>query len=230
MTDVLSSKNVLLTAADLLSVRVGENNSSLVNLEEVLPWIKTKLEKEDMLPYTGRDIFVREEVARRLRVAYEQLQAEIPGATFLVVYGYRHPKIQSSYFSRRFAAHKAEQENLSEVELIELTHTQVAFPEVAGHPTGGAVDITILDSDGERIDMGTKIADYSEPEKCYTYSSAITKQQAGNRSVLAEVMIASGFAPFNGEWWHFSYGDREWACYYGHETSLYDQIEFSSLE
>ena len=37
-------------------------------------------------------------------------------------------------------------------------------------------------------------------------------------------MVAEGFAPFDGEWWHFSYGDREWAAFYGLSQTLYAHI------
>jgi D-alanyl-D-alanine dipeptidase len=36
--------------------------------------------------------------------------------------------------------------------------------------------------------------------------------------------MRQGLAPFDGEWWHFSYGDREWAKYYEEEAAaIYDQ-------
>jgi D-alanyl-D-alanine dipeptidase len=37
-------------------------------------------------------------------------------------------------------------------------------------------------------------------------------------------MVAAGFAPFYGEWWHFSYGDREWAAVYGEPAALYGPL------
>ncbi len=41
-------------------------------------------------------------------------------------------------------------------------------------------------------------------------------------------MLTAGFAPFDGEWWHFSFGDREWARFYGAENALYEQIQFAT--
>jgi D-alanyl-D-alanine dipeptidase len=106
------------------------------------------------------------------------------------------------------------------------THNFVAVPSVAGHPTGGAVDATIVDAQGKELDMGTKIGDFSDPEKIKTFSKKISKKQLKNRLLLHEVMVKEGFAPFYGEWWHFSYGDREWACFYGKKRSIYSPIEF----
>jgi zinc D-Ala-D-Ala dipeptidase len=34
-------------------------------------------------------------------------------------------------------------------------------------------------------------------------------------------MVEAGFAPYQLEWWHFSFGDQNWAAYYGLESSLY---------
>ena len=38
-------------------------------------------------------------------------------------------------------------------------------------------------------------------------------------------MMKEACAPYDGEWWHFSYGDKEWAFYYKKEEALYDQID-----
>ena len=50
-----------------------------------------------------------------------------------------------------------------------------------------------------------------------------------NRMLLRAVMMSAGFAPFVGEWWHFSYGDKEWAKYVGNEVAPYDQLDFNSI-
>ncbi|MDR3125675.1 MAG: hypothetical protein LBU20_01195 [Candidatus Nomurabacteria bacterium] len=34
------------------------------------------------------------------------------------------------------------------------------------------------------------------------------------RFSILKPMMSQGFAPYDGEWWHFSYGDREWAAWY----------------
>ena len=219
-------KKALLTAADLLRVTVSENKASLVGIRARLPFLRVEYEKEDMLAYTGDDILVREDLIPLIEQAYQELQDKLPGHNFLIRYGYRHPEVQQRYFDTRYDIHKAENPELDEVALIELTHTQVALPTVAGHPTGGAIDLTIINGEDKEFDMGTGIADYREPEKCFTYSDNITAEQAKNRAFLADIMLNAGFAPYNGEWWHFSYGDREWACFYDKPHTLYEQIEY----
>lgn len=219
----------ILTIADLLQVDVSESNAPLVDAATALPKLLIRYSKPDMLPYTGEKIFIREDLVPLLEQAYNELQTILPGATLKIQYGYRHPDVQKKYFTDRYQAHQAENPGMSEEELNELTHTQVAYPPVAGHPTGGAVDLTIVDSTKASLNMGTEIADYSEPEKCFTYCKSITPVQERNRALLNSIMRNAGFAPFNGEWWHFSYGDREWAAFYNKPTSLFDQIEFTHL-
>jgi len=43
-------------------------------------------------------------------------------------------------------------------------------------------------------------------------------------------MVEAGFAPFTGEWWHFSYGDREWAAIWGRDAAIYEQLESPGAE
>ena len=49
-------------------------------------------------------------------------------------------------------------------------------------------------------------------------------EQRSNRGLLQDAMVAAGFAPFYGEWWHFSYGDREWAAFYYRPAALYGPV------
>lgn len=213
-------------AAELKTVKLGENGSPLVPLNELLSFVEVEYLKEDMIPYTGEIMYVRKELLGLISLAYMYLQEYLPYATFLIRYAYRHPDVQRLYYERRYQALRQEFPGMSEAELTELTHTQVAFPEVAGHPTGGAIDLTIQDVDGWELDMGTGIADYSDLEKCFTYSTRITRVQARNRYILKEVMLRAGFINFEGEWWHFSYGDREWAFLSGKSCSLFSPIDF----
>lgn len=104
-------------------------------------------------------------------------------------------------------------------------HEKIAVPEVAGHPTGGAVDVTIYDMENQKeLDFGSKIHDFSS-DICYTFYKNISDDEKENRMLLRHLMLNEGFAPYDGEWWHFSYGDREWAFYYKKRECLYNVID-----
>ena len=59
--------------------------------------------------------------------------------------------------------------------------------------------------------------------KSYVHNFVAVPDIAGHPT---GAMVSEGFAPFYGEWWHFSYGDREWAAFYEKEA-LYDIIDFT---
>jgi len=99
----------------------------------------------------------------------------------------------------------------------------IAVPEVAGHPAGAAVDIQMLRA-GKPLDFGTAIWEFV-PDS-YTFSPFVSRGAWTNRLLLRRTMMQAGFAPFDGEWWHFSYGDKEWAKYYDKAAAIYDQVEF----
>ena len=226
----------IVTYKNLLTVTEGKSMEPMVPLSKFK--IRTCIQKEDMFRYTGNEIFVREEVAKRLvwvrseicsklHIDIQRLE-KLKNLELVVTYGYRHPEVQKEYFEKILTKlyfehnHEINQSIL----LYPEAHNYVAVPNVAGHPTGGAVDVTLY-ADGVELDMGTKIADFSKPELIPTFSPHITPEQLENRLVLRGHMMSQGFAPFNGEWWHFSYGDKEWA-YWNHEKkSIYQQIEFT---
>jgi D-alanyl-D-alanine dipeptidase len=216
----------IITYEELRAVPVSENGEPLVDVRTFDPNIVARYEKMDMVPFTGNDIFVRETLARKLATASSTLQKS-GHLRLRVAYGYRHPEVQQKYFGERREKLRAQHPSLSEEALDALTHNFVAVPSVAGHPTGGAVDITIIDTAENDLDMGTRIADWSEPEKIKTFANDLSDAHIKNRRLLHDALIEQGLAPFYGEWWHFSYGDREWACFYGKPTAIYTALEYT---
>ena len=207
-----------LTYQELVSVPVRENGERLVDVADYgLPY---RLYETDVAPSTGEHIYVRQGVAERLLRARDLLSSYNAGYDLQLFYGYRNPDVQRATFD------KIRQEmgltDDSSIEALEKIHRYIAVPAVAGHPTGGAVDILISDSSGQPIDMGTAPHEFS-PDS-YVLSPFIDPRAQLNRKILRDVMLGAGFAPFDGEWWHFSYGDREWAAYYKSEGAIYENI------
>lgn len=218
-------KREILTYYDLVNIKASENNERLVSLNQVTAEIVCQYEKKDMFIYTGQEIFVRETVAKMLLEASQLLKKINSNFRLKVVYGYRHPDVQRAYFEKRKADIIKKAPELSSDDLSAKTHLFVAAPDVAGHIVGGAVDLTIITNNSD-LDMGTSIADYLDDEKIQTFSESINEDQRKNRMLLHDLMKQVGFAPFYGEWWHFSYGDKEWAAFYKKSRSIYSSIDF----
>ena len=164
-------------------------------------------------------IQVREKVFDKLNNADDLLKEINSNYQIMVVYGYRSMEKQVKYFNKEIK--KYEKNFKSKLELYEFVHEKIAVPEVAGHVTGGAVDVVIYDMKNNKIiDFGTKVHDFSDNKSYITYKN-ISREAYNNRMMLRKLMMKAGFAPYDGEWWHFSFGDREWAYYYKRKKCLY---------
>jgi D-alanyl-D-alanine dipeptidase len=86
----------------------------------------------------------------------------------------------------------------------------VADPEKGSiHNFGAAVDLSIVDQEGNILDMGTPFdyfGDLAQPryEDRFLQEGALTKNQVENRRLLREVMERAGFQTIPDEWWHFN--------------------------
>ena len=81
------------------------------------------------------------------------------------------------------------------------------------HTRGLAVDLTIVDKNGNELDMGTPFDTFSE--KAHSTYQDLPKNVLENRKLLRGVLQQVGFKSIRTEWWHFSfqnakYGLSEW--------------------
>lgn len=70
------------------------------------------------------------------------------------------------------------------------------------HNRGGAVDITLVDSKGKELPMGTAF-DFFGIEASHNYPNVSAKIKQ-NRLLLKTIMTSSGFNSFDSEWWHYN--------------------------
>lgn len=106
-----------------------------------------------------------------------------------------------------------------------------------GHCTGGAVDVQLVDSNGDMLDV---VSPFDRHAAARTYTLGLSEEAKRNRMTLVEAMLAAGFSNCRDEWWHYSYGDAGWAvrsgrqeCFYGLirlDPDLYAEMERMSEE
>lgn len=79
----------------------------------------------------------------------------------------------------------------------------VANPEkgYSNHTRGNAVDVTLVDENGQELEMPTEFDNFS-PKADRDYSDC-TDTQRENAMLLQDVMEKNGFSGYFGEWWHF---------------------------
>ncbi len=218
--------NSFVKYADLLNVKGADpetNKEKFVFLPAEGEYVFGRY-GEPMMDMAGKSPYlpVRKTVAEKLVNVGKRLKAVDPNYKLLVAYAFREMRIQQAYFDEVFEVFKDQFDD--ELELYERIHERVAVPTVAGHPTGGAVDVAIYDeSKGDIVDFGTALDDLTT-DLIYYAAEDISDEAKANRKLLRDAMMAEGFAPYDGEWWHFCYGDKEWAFYYKKDRALYDQV------
>jgi D-alanyl-D-alanine dipeptidase len=212
-------KRKIATISELKAIVCMDNHEPLVDLSKEARGVHTDYRRSD----TGlQAVIVRKTVAKKLLAIQKRLEKHDRLLKLIVVEGYRPMVYQERYFLKTLF-NQSDDPMINVDDVLEKCHQFVAMPAVAGHPTAGAVDVTIAYGK-EEIDMGGAIADFTIPGLLPTYSSLATSKQAENRQWLHDLMIAEGFAPFYGEWWHFSYGDCEWAAFYDEPAAIYGPV------
>ena len=145
------------------------------------------------------------EAARALSAAAKAFTAK--GYTLLVYDGYR-PQRAVNHFMRwaediADIAAKAEfYPDLDKAELFERGY----IARRSGHSRGSTIDLTLLDSSGQPLDMGGEF-DWFSPVSGHDYAS-LTDTQKANRLLLKTGMMDAGFSPYSEEWWHYRLKDE----------------------
>ncbi|MGN9794909.1 M15 family metallopeptidase [Streptomyces sp. OZ13] len=168
--------------------------------------------------------YLREGVLERLLKAQELLPR---GLRLLFVEGYRPPSLQREYFEEYAGQLRAARPGWSAEQIHSAASRYVSPPDIAPHSAGAAVDLTLADTDGRELHLGTRMN--ADPEEsagaCYTDAAGISEEARANRALLGSVLTTTGLVNYPTEWWHWSYGDRYWALNTGAAAALYGPKE-----
>lgn len=163
-------------------------------------------------------------VVKRLREAKKLLPK---GYNFKIWDGFRTLKVQKILYDDYYERLAREHPDLSHEELCTRVEIFVSPPShnpqfPPPHNTGGAIDLTIVDENGEELAMGTPFDEFTEQ----SFTNHFKKGEFhDNRMMFKEIMEKAGFANYFEEWWHYSYGDQEWAKTTGSTKALYGSLE-----
>ncbi|ARC92406.1 D-alanyl-D-alanine dipeptidase [Vibrio coralliilyticus] len=216
-------KHLPLTDKRIQQIRVIDNKEAIKSLD--LNDSKLVLDYDMDLGYTNQFV-ARESVVQRLKLASNFL----PNGFYLSVKEtYRPKSFQSFIYNRRMINLLIDPDyrDLTICKLREKASEFIAPPEVAGHPTGGAVDVSLVNEQGDEVDLGCKYdQDSTESEgRCYSFAMNLSKASHQNRQILFECMEKAGFVNYPFEWWHWSYGDKYWAAITKAPNALFSAIE-----
>lgn len=187
-------------------------DQGLVNIQEIDADILVDLKYSTTDNFVEKDVYgcisncyLQKRPAEMLSDANHLLQRKNPNYRLLVYDGGRPLSIQKILWN-----------SLTQYSPKQRA-TYVANPAQGSiHNYGSAVDLTIATSDGTPLDMGTKYdyfgeLAYPKKEGYFLKIGKLTKQQIANRTLLRNVMKASGYMPIEYEWWHFNAMSRQMA-------------------
>ena len=147
----------------------------------------------------------RRSVAEKLKKVAKQLSEK--GLGIYIYELYRSPEQQLMRLQETYNRYG---DKFSDKDELEKYVRRCTAGVGGGHQTGGAVDLTLCNSNGIPLYMGSEYS-VKCPEMVTSY--ALSPIISERRRLLCKVMNKEGFANYPGEWWHFSYGDQLWAAY-----------------
>lgn len=218
----------LIADPKILAIPIGHSDEPLVDLKQ-----QTILQygPSPEIPNNQDYTFMRQTVYQKLVAAQKRLP---PGYHFCLYEGYRSMSLQKMLFDTHYKDVAKSHPNWTATELFAETTKLVSpvinqdgSPNIPPHSTGAAIDVYLLDDQGNPMDMGIHPKDWMADEGgvlSLTASKIIPPIAKKNRQIMSDVLSAEGFINYPTEYWHWSYGDRYWAFMTDQPQALYDQI------
>ena len=190
----------------LRRIPIRENGEPLVDFLEACPGA---IPAAPVFEYTHATL-VRKSVAEMLNRAIAALPE---GYRLGILEGWRPRYIQRRMYLTSWLRFKKLHPDWSDLQVRRVLNRMVAPPDAAvppPHSTGGAVDVFLVDDEGERIDLYSPYEMFDP--RCYpAFAKGLSETALRNRTILREAMLAGGMTNYPSEWWHWSYGDQGWA-------------------
>jgi zinc D-Ala-D-Ala dipeptidase len=181
-------------AVYFLFVPVIFAQSDLVNVWKLDTTITLDIRYATTNNFTGKQVydeakfFLRNEPARKILEVQKELN-EL-GLGLKIFDGYRPLSVQKKFWE------------------IMPDERYVADPKKGSrHNRGAAVDLTLVDKNGNEIPMPTPYDDFTE--KASRNYMDLSSQIIINRKFLEDLMTKYGFAGLPTEWWHFDFNGWE---------------------
>ena len=187
-------------------VEIKEETGFIISLEYLKNGYQNAIDK----------CLVQKEVLDRLLVAQKYLPDNI---TFKIWDAYRPLELQKElYYAYRDEIIKYfKLDKLSEAEQQKIINQYVADPNnckiIPAHVTGGAIDLTLVYKDThEELNMGCPFDDFTNLTNTNAFEKkGMDKEVKNNRRILLNAMEKAGFTNLDSEYWHYDYGNLNWA-------------------
>jgi zinc D-Ala-D-Ala dipeptidase len=178
------------------------SDMAFVDLQEIAPSIVVDMPYATANNFTGKIVYpespralLRKPVAEALAKVQADLRRE--GLSLKIWDAYRPFSVQEIFWKvmpdSRYVAQPIRDEN-----------GQMVSGSV--HSRGAAVDVTLVDENGQELEMPTAFDDFSE--RAHRTSQDATPTALANRQRLEAAMNRHGFVGLATEWWHFDFKEN----------------------
>lgn len=204
----------------LIEIEIEDNGEPLVDIFAVCPDLRWAEQSPRFdFPRSG---LARVTIAEMLKTAQDALPH---GLHLQIVGAFRPFAIQKAMYEAARGELAAKHPDWDEELLTEYINVFSAPPiwdTPPPHTTGGAIDLSIIDDQGERLDMVSphELGWDSAP----TGLAGLSETARANRDLLIRILSDVGLTNFPGEWWHWSWGEPGWALRTGRRVALYGAV------
>lgn len=209
-----------------MKVPIYDNGELLVYLPDFLKQHHSTIQLQVGAPYGAQNLEnykLRQLAVERLLQVEQHVRKNNPTLTLQLTDAYRPLELQRQYYNE--ITDKFSKLGLAGETLYKRVTEVIADPALCPpHTTGGTVDVTLYHIvKQETIDMGSAVDDIDN-ELRYLWHPNVPAAAKKYRQLLFDAMRSAGFAEAEEEWWHYSYGDQQWALTYKQSQAIYGSI------
>ncbi len=200
-------------------ITIKECGEQLVDLKKACPGVVIRLGKKRMK--REKTAYLRQTVAVMLHKA----QGYLPkGVNFLIGDAWRPQYVQEGIFNGFIARFSKRHPKWTKQRVLKEVNKYVADSKgkwASGHMTGGAIDLRLIKS-GRKVPMKSRRLTYQE--NALSSQPKLPAYIQRNRQLMFNALAQAGLSNYPKEYWHWSYGDIQWAKRNSKKKAIYGVI------
>ena len=211
-----------MTLVKYTSIEIRENGEELVDVSTLGLLVQPQYYQQGFS--TDPKVYLRKETAKKLL----DVQNSLGNLRLKIRDAYRSRDVQNNIYQKYRAdsvkQHPDRDEETLKMEVGKFVSPPYQTERIPPHATWGTVDLTLVDEQGNELDMGTEF-DFFGPEASPFYFEIYRNKPevTQNRKLLHDAMLAAWFTLDEDEWRHFDRGNQMRALKSGKPFAFYGE-------
>ncbi|MEK7072657.1 MAG: M15 family metallopeptidase [Patescibacteria group bacterium] len=205
----------------MASIKIVECNEPLVDIKKYCPKVVIAIDKKRLS--LEKNFYLRKTMAKMINKATDYLPT---GTTFIIRDAWRPQSVQEKIFKGFFARFSKKYPNWKKQRIINEINKYVApatGKHASGHMTGGAIDLRLI-KNGRKVPMNDRSHKLTYQENAKSIQPKLPQYLQKNRQLMFDALIKAGLSNYPKEYWHWSYGDIQWARRNKKKIAIYGVI------